>query len=71
MKGDLKHLHHRLLDFGLGPKKTLLLMYLICALFGGAAIFLGSRQKLYLIIAMGIFMILIGGTVVYGKKFKK
>jgi len=70
MKGDLKHLHHRLLDFGMGEKKTLLLIYLLCALFGGAAIFLGSRQKLYLIIAMALLMVFLGVFIVFSKKMK-
>ncbi|MBU1446272.1 undecaprenyl/decaprenyl-phosphate alpha-N-acetylglucosaminyl 1-phosphate transferase, partial [Patescibacteria group bacterium] len=53
MKGDLKHLHHRLLEVGLSDRKALIIIYLLCAIFGLSAIFLGSTQKLFMIIAMG------------------
>lgn len=65
MKGDLKHLHHRLLEVGLSDRKALIMMYSLCLMFGLSAIFLGSTQKLFMIIAMGIFMFAIGFTVVY------
>jgi len=60
-KGDLRHLHHRLLKGGMTPRQTLLFIYGLCILFGGIAVFLESMQKLYAIIVMGIFMLVIGG----------
>jgi len=65
MKGDLKHLHHRLLEVGLSDRKALFLIYALCSIFGLSAIFLGSTQKLFMIIAMGIFMLIIGFIVVF------
>ena len=49
MQGDLKHLHHRLLEVGLTERKALILIYILCAFFGGSAIFLGTTQKLFLL----------------------
>jgi UDP-GlcNAc:undecaprenyl-phosphate GlcNAc-1-phosphate transferase len=73
LKGDLKHLHHRLLEVGLTERKALILIYILSALFGGSAIFLGTTQKLYLIIVMGLLMIIMASiTVFYGfKRFDK
>lgn len=73
MQGDLKHLHHRLLEVGLTEKKALILIYILCAFFGGSAIFLGTTQKLYLIIMMGLIMVIMASIIVfYGlKKLKK
>lgn len=65
MQGDLKHLHHRLLEVGLTERKALILMYLLSAFFGLSAIFLGSLQKLFLIVAMGIIMVIMATIVVY------
>lgn len=73
MQGDLKHLHHRLIEVGLTEKKALILIYILCAFFGGSAIFLGTTQKLYLIIVMGMIMVIMASIIVfYGlKKLKK
>ena len=45
MKGDLKHLHHRFLQIGLTQRKALTLIYLLCASFGGIAVFFGGDTK--------------------------
>jgi UDP-GlcNAc:undecaprenyl-phosphate GlcNAc-1-phosphate transferase len=73
MKGDLKHLHHRLIEVGLTERKALLLIYTLCAFFGGSAIFLGTTQKLFLMIAMGLLMLIMATMIVfYGlKRLKK
>jgi UDP-GlcNAc:undecaprenyl-phosphate GlcNAc-1-phosphate transferase len=60
-KGDLMHLHHKLLAAGLSERKTLILIYILCALFGGIAVYLESLQKLYAIIVMAILMFILGG----------
>lgn len=65
MQGDLKHLHHRLVEVGLTERKALVLIYLLCALFGLSAIFLGTTQKLYLILAMGLLMIIMASIIVF------
>ena len=60
-KGDLKHLHHKLLSAGLSERKTLILIYILCALFGGIAVYLESIQKFYAIIVMAVLMFILGG----------
>ncbi len=70
-RGDLSHLHHRLIEIGLSERKAVLFIYAICALFGGIAIFLGPLQKVYAIAALFALMLVVGGFVVYfGKKAK-
>ncbi len=54
--GDRKHLHHRLLDAGLSQRKVALLLYLVSAIFGSAALFLQSREK---VIALGLLFVLL------------
>lgn len=70
MKGDLKHLHHRFLQIGLSQRKALILIYLLCASFGGIAVFLEGIQKLYAIIVMGVLMIVMGSIAVYLERKK-
>jgi UDP-GlcNAc:undecaprenyl-phosphate GlcNAc-1-phosphate transferase len=43
---DRKHLHFRLLDLGLGQRKTALVYYFFAAVFGLSALFLQSTGKL-------------------------
>lgn len=68
-QADRKHLHHRLLESGLDQRKSVLILYLITAVFGLAALFLQSFGKL---LAMGVLlltMIILAGTLVWlGKK---
>jgi len=63
--GDRKHLHHRLLEIGLSERKALILIYVLCATFGGIAVFLIGRQKLYAMIIMFVVMVLLGSFAVY------
>jgi UDP-GlcNAc:undecaprenyl-phosphate/decaprenyl-phosphate GlcNAc-1-phosphate transferase len=60
MRGDRKHLHHRLLEIGLTERKALLLIYALCAGFGGIAVFLAGIQKVYAIGVLLIFMVILG-----------
>lgn len=73
MQGDLKHLHHRLIEVGLTERKALILIYILCSFFGLSAIFLGTTQKLFLLIAMGILMVIMATIIVYYgiRKLKK
>lgn len=71
MKGDKKHLHHRLLEIGLSNRKALMLIYALCAGFGGIAVFLEGVQKVYAIGVMFIFMFIMGGVAVWLGKNKK
>ena len=56
---DNKHLHFRLLNMGLGIKKSVLLFYAISIIFGLAALFLQSKGKVLALAALLIIMILI------------
>ncbi len=64
LKGDLKHLHHRLLDSGLSHRKALILIYTLCALFGFIAVFLVGSQKLYAMVLMFAVMVFLGFSLV-------
>lgn len=65
LKGDQKHLHHRLLEVGLSDRKALLFIYVLCAIFGGIAVFLEGIQKLYAIVALMILMVILAFFAVY------
>lgn len=65
MKGDLKHLHHRLVEIGYSERMALFMIYSLCAIFGLAAVFLDGMQKVYAISAMLMMMVIIGGVAVY------
>lgn len=71
LKGDLKHLHHRLLEIGLTERKALLLIYTFCALFGSIAVFLEGKAKIYAILLLLLVMVGVGFWVVKGSKIKK
>jgi len=72
MKGDLKHLHHRLLEVGFTEREALMMIYSLCAVFGLAAVFLNSMQKVYAVAVMLALMFLVGAVAVYfGKKRHK
>ena len=69
MKGDLKHLHHRLLEIGFSERLALMMIYSLCAVFGIAAVFLNSTQKLYAVAIMLFLMVIVGSIAVYlGRK---
>jgi UDP-GlcNAc:undecaprenyl-phosphate/decaprenyl-phosphate GlcNAc-1-phosphate transferase len=71
LRGDLKHMHHRLLEVGLSERKALYLIYSLCAVFGGIAVFLEGIQKVYAIAAMFVLMSLLGGFAVFYSRRKK
>lgn len=52
-KGDLKHLHHRLLDLGLSHKKVVLLYLGATAVLGFTSVLsVSSQQKLYIMVGL-------------------
>ncbi len=68
-KGDLKHLHHRLLDFGLSERKVVGLYLAITAVFGfGAVLLVSSQQKFFMILALTIMMLLLALALIFGPK---
>ena len=57
--GDRKHLHFRLLDLGLGQRKTVFIFYGFSAIFGLSALFLQSLGKLFALTVLVAVMLLI------------
>jgi UDP-GlcNAc:undecaprenyl-phosphate GlcNAc-1-phosphate transferase len=57
---DRKHLHFRLLETGLGVKKTVLLYYFFSLAFGLLAVFLQSKGKVF---ALGILVLIMFGAI--------
>ena len=53
---DRKHLHFRLLDVGLSPRQTVLLLYFITAVFGSATLFVHGMTKLMVLLLLVILM---------------
>jgi len=62
---DRKHLHFRLLDLGIGQRKTVLIYYGLSAIFGLSALFLQSKGKLLALGVLAVIMV----TIVFGFKF--
>lgn len=70
LKGDLDHLHHRLLRFGLKPWQVIFLLYLFSAAFGGAALFLSTYQKFFVAGAIAVVIILVSVLLIWRAKKK-
>ncbi|MDD5071971.1 MAG: MraY family glycosyltransferase [Patescibacteria group bacterium] len=56
---DRGHLHFRLLDLGLGQRKTVLIFYLLAALFGASGLFLQSLGKIFALAVLFIIMLVL------------
>ncbi len=56
---DRNHLHFRLLDLGLGTRKTVLIYYAFSAIFGLSALFLQSRGKALALIILILIMLVV------------
>ncbi len=57
--GDKSHLHFRLLDAGLPHSRTVLILWLVSAVAGTAALFLQTRGKMFLILLLAILTLLV------------
>lgn len=62
MEADKGHLHHRLLDYGLSQKQTVLILYIISLVLGGTAVVISDIRKTsaYLIVSIMTIIILYG-----------
>lgn len=67
-QADRKHLHFRLLDVGFSHRGAVLFLYLISALFGVAALFLQSREKM---IALAVLVVLMIVLAVFAVSWRK
>ena len=72
-KGDLKHLHHRLLNFGFKDHTVLLIIYSLSVVFGILAVISSTaRQKFSIIIGLLVLMlVLVIGLFISGKRKSK
>ena len=65
-QGDKKHLHHRLLDLGFKESTVLFIVYGLSVVFGLLAVFTSSsRQKLFVLVGLGILMVLFAVSIIY------
>lgn len=55
---DKRHLHHRLLEAGLSQKQTVAIFYTLSILFGGSALFLQTKGKVYAL-ALLVFLMMV------------
>lgn len=63
------HLHHRMLQFGLSERQVLGIIYLLCAIFGVSALFLGTQGKFWaIVIIFGLTFIISLALRAKGKK---
>jgi len=71
-RGDLKHLHHRLLGIGLSERVAVLSYLLIVAVFGLMAVcFVNTNQKFFIVIGLFILMLLLGSALIVLPKIKE
>lgn len=58
VKGDRKHLHHRLIEMGLSHKQTVLLLYVLTAVFGSATLLVHGMTKLMVLGLLAVVMVI-------------
>lgn len=61
--GDRKHLHFRMLDVGFSQRQVVGILWSVSALFGVAALFMQTRQKMIALILVGCVMIGLVGLI--------
>jgi len=54
------HLHHRLLQFGFSERQVLVFIYVLSAIFGVSALFLGTRGKFWAIVILAAASFVLG-----------
>lgn len=67
---DRKHLHHRLIDAGLGHRQAVVFLYLLAATFGSSIFFIQGKQKVIALLALLGVMVALASLLVlrYNKK---
>jgi UDP-GlcNAc:undecaprenyl-phosphate GlcNAc-1-phosphate transferase len=68
---DKRHLHFRLLNFGLSQRKTVLIYYFFSVIFGLSALFLQSRGKLFALTILAAIMLAVVITFTYLDRNKR
>jgi UDP-GlcNAc:undecaprenyl-phosphate GlcNAc-1-phosphate transferase len=64
------HLHHRLLQFGMSERQVLVMIYVLSAIFGFSALFLGTRGKFWAIVLLVIASFVLGLVLKAKRKVK-
>lgn len=65
-KGDLKHLHHRLIDIGFSERRVVMIYLTITAIFGVLAVsFVSTQQKFFILIGLLFLMLLLASAIVF------
>lgn len=67
--GDSRHLHFRFLQAGFTQRQTVLMLYGITATFGAAAVFLQTKQKFIVLVALLGFLVFLGWWLV--RRYKR
>ena len=71
-QGDLKHLHHRLLELGLKEQTVLYVVYGFACLFGILAVVcVSAKQKFFVLIGLFVLMLLMIAGILAASKHKK
>lgn len=58
-EADKGHVHHRLLDKGLSQKQAVLVLYMVSAIFGSAAVLMTGLKPSYGVLVVGIILTLL------------
>ncbi len=61
---DKKHLHHRLLALGLSQKSTVVIIYILTALFGAIALLTTTQEKMIALVWLLVLMVVLAVTLV-------
>jgi len=69
--GDRRHLHFRLLDWGLSHRQAVILLYFFSAAFGVSGLFLQTTGKLVAFGILAVVMVILGTTIVLGFRRKQ
>ncbi|MEK7648821.1 MAG: MraY family glycosyltransferase [Patescibacteria group bacterium] len=70
-RGDRKHIHFQLLDSGLTQRQAVGILYLLAIFFGYSALLLQSRQKVTMLLALLLFMVILVVTVLRIKHIRQ
>jgi UDP-GlcNAc:undecaprenyl-phosphate GlcNAc-1-phosphate transferase len=65
---DTEHLHHRLLDFGLSPRETVLVFYFGTAIFAAVGLAIYGHKKVLL---GAILLMLLGIVIIVVRRFRR
>lgn len=64
--GDLKHLHHRIMEVGFSERRVVVMYLILSAIFGiSAVILVSTQQKFFILIALVILMLLLAGALIF------